>query len=342
MLKFSFLILLLGLDASASDLFSVGQRDYVFKDAARNRKLVTHVWYPVDAKTQITSQDQGPFVPVMAAKDAPLMQTQKFPVVLLSHGSGGIGYRLFWLADPLVRSGMIVIAVDHQGNKLMDNSGDGLMRVWERPRDLSFALDQVLQIPEFKTQIDLTRVAAVGHSAGGTTVLLLGGARLSHEKFKSPIPLCAGSKDPYFSKLCEQIKTLDLKTYSKDIVERDHSDSRVKAVVAMDPGFAQSFETDSLKQMRAKPFVWVADRLMTPQDEIFSKDFLKDLPKGSAEILPQSVHMTFLQACKPGVSSENDELKLICDGDLQKIKHQKEVAQKTLDFFRNSWSEKRY
>ncbi|MCX6125026.1 MAG: alpha/beta fold hydrolase [Proteobacteria bacterium] len=98
--------------------------------------------------------------------------------------------KLFWLTDYLVRHGVIVIATDHPGNMTGESSADGMMRVWARPKDLIFALDQLLQQSDFKNHLEITRLAATGHSAGGTTALLLAGASLSSNRFISPIPLC--------------------------------------------------------------------------------------------------------------------------------------------------------
>ena len=54
-----------------------------------------------------------------------------------------------------------------------DNSAVGMMRVWERPKDLSFALDRLVRTPEFHSVLDLERVTAAGD---GNVDLTIGSA----------------------------------------------------------------------------------------------------------------------------------------------------------------------
>ena len=342
MRKYTFLLLLIGFNAGATDSYGVGQRDYVLQDSARSRKLATHVWYPVDSGTQMSpAQANGPFLPVVAALNAPLAGTppKRFPVVLLSHGSMGMAKRLFWLTEHLVRHGIVVLGVDHPGNRTGDSSAEGAVRQWDRAKDLSFALDRLVELPEFKSHLDLTRVAAAGHSAGGTTVLLLAGARFSASQFTNPSPKCSGTDDPYYSKQCEQLKAIDFKTYPRNVVEGNYTDPRVQAIVAFDPGFVRSFKAESLRKLKAKPLLFIAEKLAVPQDELYSKEFARYLPSISVETVPGSFHMTFMNACKPGLPPDDPELKELCAGNDQKLRIQKEVAEKSLAFFRNSWSD---
>jgi predicted dienelactone hydrolase len=323
----------------AREQYAVGSRDFTLLDKTRDRNITTHVWYPSDAQT--TAQPlapNSPFLPVVAALNATLPKRQnQFPVVLLSHGSMGLANRLFWLADVLVKNGIIVIAVDHSENMFGNSSADGLMRVWDRPKDLKFALDEVLKIREFQNRIDLAKVSVAGHSAGGAAALLMGGARFSFTQFTNPIPNCRGSSDPIYKKQCDELSKLDFKSYGKDVIEGDYSDPRIKSVVALDPGFARSFNPQTLRQVKA-PLVLIASKLAVPQDEIFSMDFLKLLGPGQAEVVPNSTHMTFLEACRPGLENDDDpELKELCAKTERKLQIQKNVARRTLQFLQNSW-----
>ena len=328
-------LLLFALFFSPTVFAVTGQRTYEFSDTTRNRTLKTFVWYPAVSTSKAEKLTQGPFQPVLAARDAIMAkQSGKFPVVLLSHGSGGTADKLFWMADALVNEGFIVIAVNHVGNMTGDNTGKGLIEVWSRPIDLSFALDKVSALNEFKDYLDLTRVAAVGHSAGGTTALLLAGARFAKEKFESPVPNCHGTKDPYLAVWCKQIDSLDLKAYSAETLTRDYGDKRVRLAVAFDPGFAKSFAPDSLNTVKEKIHVFVADKLFTPFDEIYSKDFVKILGASIAEIVPKSIHMTFLQPCSAGIPKDDLELRELCADNEAKVSIQTKVAEKTVAFLK--------
>ncbi|MGZ5278636.1 MAG: alpha/beta hydrolase family protein, partial [Pseudobdellovibrionaceae bacterium] len=273
----------------------------------------------------------------VAAKNAAFPKDSKsFPVILLSHGSMGLASRLFWLGQYFVRQGAVVVAVDHPGNMFGDSSADGVVRVWDRAKDLSFGLDQVLKDPEFGSHLDLTRVSAAGHSVGGTTVLLLAGARFYFEQLGNPTPNCAGSKDPFYQKQCDQFKILDYKAYGKPVVEGDYSDSRIKSVIALDPGFARSLQSASVGKLGERAFVFVAEKLAAPQDEIHSRDYLK-LLAGNAEIVPNSVHMSFLMVCKDGLPLDDVEIQQLCSDRDQKLRIQKEVAKKSFLFFQKTW-----
>lgn len=316
--------------------FGVGQKNFTFNDAARSRLLEVHVWYPVEAKTVLTAvvQKGNPFLPVVSAVNAPLANQKTFPLVLLSHGSGGKADKLFWLTDRLVRSGRIVLSVDHPHNKTGDNSADGMMRVWDRATDLSYVLDKILEENFFRSRVNLGKIAATGHSAGGTTVLLLAGARLSAAKLTSPIPTCAGTKDPYLAKLCDELKTVDVKKYPKDVVERDYADARVKAVVALDPGFVRSFQTDTFKQLKAKPLLLLAEKMNTSHDQILAKEFNQHLAPSEVEVVPGSFHMTFLQACKSDFPKDDAELAELCVENENKLKLQKMIGDRALAFLK--------
>lgn len=96
------------------------------------------------------------------------------PVVLLSHGTGGSVADLSWLATALVNAGIAVLGVDHHGNTYEEPYvAEGFARNWDRPRDMTFALDQL------GDRFDLTRVGAAGFSLGGYTAAALLGARLN-------------------------------------------------------------------------------------------------------------------------------------------------------------------
>ena len=328
------LITLLGMSAFAKSDYGVGQRDFTLTDSARNRSMVAHVWYPIDprTKTEVVGKS-GPFVPVRAGLNQAISKEKKnFPLVLLSHGSGGTAAKLFWLTESLVTNGSVVIGVDHPGNMTGDNSAEGIMNPWQRALDLSFCLEKLSQHEMLKPYLDLSRVSAIGHSAGGATVLLLAGARLSADRFTSPIPNCATSKDPYVLKFCAQIQAMDLKSVSKQAIEGDYRNKTITAVVALDPGFARSFDPKSFKLLTTKILVIGADKQPAPEDQIFSREFREMLPRDAFEILPESIHMTFLQPCKPGLSHDDPELKVLCVANDKKATMQYSTARRVLNF----------
>ncbi len=177
----------------------VGVTQKVFRPKApRNwrgdpqRDLRCVVWYPavdtaVEAKQVIGPPGAPLFEAGIAAPDAELAPSMSgWPLVLLSHGSGGSAMQMAWLGTALARAGFIAVAVDHPGNNSNDKmTPEGLLLWWERTTDLSQVLDGMLADDEFGKRIDQARIGAAGFSIGGFAVLQLAGAQTDISDFFS-------------------------------------------------------------------------------------------------------------------------------------------------------------
>ena len=150
----------------------VGFRDiYVEVDGGT---LVTALWYPTDAASGRMSV--GPFT-MNASRGAP-MGGGRYGLVLLSHGTGGGRLNHRDTAIRLAEGGYVVAAPEHAGDSWRDDRHSGTAENWRRrPRQLSAVLDRLLGDAEFGPRIDDERIGAVGHSAGGYSVLALIGGR---------------------------------------------------------------------------------------------------------------------------------------------------------------------
>lgn len=133
------------------------------------------VWYPTDAKSD--SHRFGPFRLQAALGATPM--PGRHPLVLISHGNGGTDIGHAWLAETLATAGYVVVAIRHPGSNYQDMSAQGRPAYFtERPRHLSKVLDKLLASGRWAPLIDDTRIAALGTSAGGHTVLALAGAQV--------------------------------------------------------------------------------------------------------------------------------------------------------------------
>lgn len=110
-----------------------------------------------------------------------------FPVILLSHGHGGLRDDLLEKAGELASHGFIVIAPDHpDANVIVFPDGACVWRdkgipytsesgLRDRVRDFGFIMDELARWaasdPMFAGRLDLNRTAAVGFSWGGATAL---------------------------------------------------------------------------------------------------------------------------------------------------------------------------
>lgn len=166
------IVLAVPLISAGAQADGVGFRD--IRIEAGGERMATALWYPSAAPSGRTVE--GPFV-MAATRDAPVAKG-RFGLVLISHGTGGhrLGHR--GTAIRLAQAGYIAAAPDHAGDSWRDDRYSGTAANWvRRPRQLSAVLDRLLGDPEFGPRIDPNRIAALGHSAGGYSVLALIGGR---------------------------------------------------------------------------------------------------------------------------------------------------------------------
>lgn len=242
-------------------VYNVGWRELSYRDDTRvnwrmggDRPLLTHIWYPCDpAAPQMPMVIGPPDNPLFhagdAAPDAPMVEGQ-FPLILISHGTGGIAMQLGWLARVLAANGYIVAGVNHHGNTgLEPYLVEGFTRVWERPRDLRIVLDQLLADPRFGPVIDQARIGAAGFSLGGYTALALGGARLdlavllaAYADSGRPLTLIAPPEFPDADEVARQLEALAGHSEHR----QSYRDERIRAVFVLAPALGEAFTSDGL------------------------------------------------------------------------------------------------
>ncbi len=106
----------------------------------------------------------------------------EFPLVVFSHGNGGVRIQSFFFAAHLASHGYVVVSPDHHGNTFVD-ALQGIVDpnvATNRPLDMSFIIDRFLAFDAqpghaFAGAIDENRIGASGHSFGGFTAFLLAG-----------------------------------------------------------------------------------------------------------------------------------------------------------------------
>jgi predicted dienelactone hydrolase len=167
--------------------YAVGYTTFEARDEARGRTLPVHVWYPVHPSEAVGAPAVygvlilGLESPVAIA-DAPVARRGFFPLVVFSHGNGGIGLQSFFLTEALASHGFVVVAPDHVGNTLLDailgNLGAAqiLQSALDRPRDVSFLIDTMIERTftpgdRFHLALNPFLVGVAGHSFGGFTSL---------------------------------------------------------------------------------------------------------------------------------------------------------------------------
>lgn len=199
--------------------YPVGVTTVVFVDSSRTdaasdgpRSLLTEIWYPATEESRDLPKNKatdfllGGAVPALypaffmafraridefdakfqndAVRDARVREG-RFPLVIFSHGNGGMRNQSTFWCDHLASHGYVVVSADHTGNsaytavdgKLVPYNGAGRMASAEdRPKDVSFLIDRMTAFDKgadsrFNGRIDVEKIGVAGHSFGGLTAI---------------------------------------------------------------------------------------------------------------------------------------------------------------------------
>jgi predicted dienelactone hydrolase len=168
--------------------YDVGVATITVDDPAGERPLSVDVWFPLDATAGELPPQQYTLLPgvyyespAAVAATPDLMATDAtFPLVVYSHGSGGLRYIHSSYTEALASHGYVVAAPDHTGNTAVDrlagNEAPGDLTAYVRPTDVRRVVDAFTD-PAHPTagpwaaQVDGEDIAVTGHSFGGFTAI---------------------------------------------------------------------------------------------------------------------------------------------------------------------------
>jgi len=188
----------------------VGVTRIELHDDARDRTLLTEVWYPADESVrglpaapvttylppELAGLAKRFTVPLVAVRDAPLAAGGPFPLIAFSHGSGGIRFQNTFQMEHLASHGFVVVAPDHQGNTLFDSGGNFAELAVARPLDIRFVLDEFSRFTaepgnRFAGWIDTGKQFGVtGHSFGAYTSMAVAG---QDARIAAALPMAASA-----------------------------------------------------------------------------------------------------------------------------------------------------
>jgi predicted dienelactone hydrolase len=266
------------------------------------------IWYPAAAAEH--EVDIGPpadpvFITGRVAAGAPFADARRHPLILVSHGFGGVARQMTWLGASLARQGYVVVAVDHPGTNGRDGvTAEGAYSPWERAGDLKAALDLVLADPALAPHIDARRIGVAGFSLGGFTGALEAGARTDFDDFTR---FCAGPErdaicDPQleFPMDFRQQAEILARPQMRALAARqndDFRDPRVKAAFLIAPAVIEGLGAASLKRIRIPVEIVLGDADPIAPPKTNGELLASLIPGARLRVLPGVGHYDFLSEC---------------------------------------------
>ncbi len=191
------------------------------KDTSRDRK------YPVDL-----------YLPPANSNSQ-----EKIPVVVISHGFADSRSSFTELAKFLASYGFAVALPEHIGSNFAQQEatlagrGRELFRLNEfvdRPLDVTFLLNYLegLNQSDFQGRLNLKKVGVIGHSFGGYTALMLGGATVDFQQLMRD---CEQDSWNLSSLLQCRAKEFKPTSVQRKLLSQGLRDSRIQLVITLNP-----------------------------------------------------------------------------------------------------------
>ena len=290
--------------------FQAGWRQMSIAGATPEAPATTvALYYPT--QTPAHAMRMGPFTPNVAFHGAP--ESMVKGLIVLSHGTGGSELGHSSLAEALAEDGYLVAALRHprdnwQDQSLLNDSPQAYFT--ERPRQVSRVIDALLRDPQWKDRITRDargpRVGAVGHSAGGYTVLALAGAQPDLSRITGH---CDANRadDPIFCSTGRAGQPL-AQAFATPPSGAPLTDPRVRAVVALAP-VGVVFTAQSLAKVRIPAAVYEAekDRWLVPR---FHTGWItRNLPAAELRRVPNAWHFAFMDTPSMPISTADGDIR---------------------------------
>ncbi|MBX8825034.1 alpha/beta fold hydrolase [Ochrobactrum sp. SFR4] len=279
----------------------VGFRQTELADKSGKRDLKIALWYPASDTKPVETIGENPVFKGIQAIPNAAPDGKSHPLVILSHGYGGSWRNLNWLAGELVGQGYIVAAPDHPGTTTFNRDQEQAAKLWERPHDLSRVIDIVTSDSALAGRIEPDRIAAIGHSLGGWSVVALAGAQFDRERFEKD---CKDNPNPRTCGLAEEL----IKPQGDVAAEKlktMKADPRVDAIVSLDLGLARGFTPESLNSISVPALIFGAGvdigDLPAKLESGYIAANMSDKATQYFEIA-DAAHFSFMQICKAGAA----------------------------------------
>lgn len=217
------------------------------RDEQRDRNLVVDLYLPS------VSQRSG-------SQARPTSLANRIPVIVISNGLGAHRSRFVELATHLASHGFAVAIPDHPGSdrQRLREFYQGLRsenfesaEYLERPRDVSFLLDELTRLngERFGDRLNPDQAGIFGYSFGGTTALSLIGAEIDADHLRQD---CNSRNSLLNLSLLYQCRALELPQLQPDL-----KDDRIQATYVFVPFGRSLFGSNGMAQVEG-PVFWEA------------------------------------------------------------------------------------
>jgi predicted dienelactone hydrolase len=257
------------------------------------------LYYPTPDAARVIPM--GPFPQTVAINGAPASKVKG--LIVISHGTASTETGFVTIALALARNGYLVASVEHVGDTWQDQSLRATPGRYfaERPRQASRVIDTVLADPQWRARLVVGAdgrplIGALGHSAGGYTVLALAGGKPVLSLLRTHCELEA-ALDPVLCKLSSSTSATSVPTdRSKDGQEKPvQADARVRAVMALAP-MGVAFSAASLASITVPVAIYAGekDTFLVPR---FHAQWVMQNMRGTnttMQLVPNAGHYAFM------------------------------------------------
>ena len=221
------------------------------------------LYYPTSDVARMVPME--PFPQTVAINGAPEPQVKG--LIVISHGTASIDLGFATLAQTMARNGYLVASVEHVGDTWQDQSmrATPVRYFAERPRQASRVIDTLLADPQWRARIargvdGRPLVGAIGHSAGGYTVLALAGGKPVLSRLRAHCEAEA-VLDPVLCKLSREIGGASVQAGAAADGEEEpvQADPRIRAVIALAP-MGVVFSASSLAAINVPVTIYAGDK----------------------------------------------------------------------------------
>jgi predicted dienelactone hydrolase len=271
----------------SNPVLSAGFR-FLAENEQDGTRLTGAIWHPCEKPEQ--ELVLGPLV-IQAALDCDIKATS-LPLIVISHGSGASALSHHSTARALADAGFVVAALNHRGDNFRDLSQQGSVGVFEsRAQDVSRLVDFLLHRWSDRSRLDSTKVGLFGFSRGGSTGLLLAGARPDYVNGFT---------------FCEHNPTLPIcdEDHRKRVSPRAVQDPRIRALAIADP--VGVFTQDGLSYVRIPIHFWASEHGGDGIVPVTTQDIGRWLPNTqSVNVVEGAGHYGFLPTCSQAFEADN-------------------------------------